>query len=87
LEAKFKLAYLLNEPEPAVLLLAAGDKRRAERLKNMGAGQLPVAEGLKGQEWDAVIARAEEPLKDEKGVKRKLLSTRQLAEKCGLQLD
>jgi len=63
LEAKFKLAYLLNEPEAAVLLIALGEKKRADRLRNMKAGRLAVSEKLKGQDWDAVIKKAEEHLK------------------------
>jgi len=87
LEAKFKLAYLFKEPEAAVLLIAAGEKSRADRLRNMKAGQLPVPEKLKGQDWDAVIAKAERYLKDEKGVERKLPSMWQIAKKCGLEAD
>jgi uncharacterized protein DUF5677 len=87
LEAKFKLAYLLNEPEAAILLLATGEKKRADRLRDMRAGKLQVPEALKGQDWDAVIAKAEEHLKDEKGVKRKLPSMRDIAKKCGLEKD
>ncbi len=87
LEAKFKLAYLLKEPEAAVLLIALGEKRRADRLKDMKSGKLPVPEKLKGQDWDAVIAKAEELLKDEKGVKRKLPSMWQIAKTCGLEQD
>ena len=67
LEAKFKLAYLLNEPEAAILLIAKGEKKRADRLRDMKSGKLPVAEKLKGQDWDAVIAKADEHLKDESG--------------------
>jgi hypothetical protein len=85
LEAKFKLAYLLNEPEAAILLIARGEKKRADRLRDMKSGKLPVAEKLKGQDWDAVIAKAEEHLKDEKGVERKPPSMRQIAKKCGLE--
>ena len=85
LEAKFKLAYLLKEPEAAVLLIALGEKKRADRLRNMKAGRLPVSEKLKGQDWDAVIKKAEEHLKDEKGVARKGLSMREIAKKCGLE--
>jgi len=59
LEVKFKLAYLLKEPEAAILLIAKGEQKRAERLRDMKAGKLPVSEGLKGQDWDAVIAQAE----------------------------
>jgi hypothetical protein len=87
LEAKFKLAYLFNEPEAAVLLLATGEKKRADRLRDMKSGKIPVSEALKGQDWDAVIAKAEEHLKDAKGVKRKLLSLRDIAKKCGLEQD
>ena len=32
LEATFKLAYLLNKPEAAILLIAKGEKKRADRL-------------------------------------------------------
>jgi len=85
LEAKFKLAYLLKEPEAAVVLIALGEKKRADRLRNMKAGRLPVSEKLKGQDWDAVIKKAEEHLKDEKGVARKGLSMREIAKKCGLE--
>ena len=87
LEAKFKLAYLFNEPEAAIVLLASGERQRANRLRDMKAGKLPVPEAIKGQDWDAVIAKAEEHLKDEKGVKRKLPSMRQIAEKCGLEKE
>jgi hypothetical protein len=72
LEAKFKLAYLSVEPEASVLLIAGGEKKRADRLREMKSGKLSVPENLKGQDWDAVIARAEKHLKDEKGVERKL---------------
>ena len=84
LEAKFKLAYLLNEPEAAILLIAKGEKR-ADRLRDMKSGKLPVAEKLKGQDWDAVIAKTEEHLKDEKGIERKPPSMWQIAKKCGLE--
>jgi hypothetical protein len=87
LEAKFKLAYLFNEPQAAIVLLASGEKRRANRLRDIKTGKLPVPEAIKGQDWDAVIAKAEEYLKDEKGVKRKLPSMRAIAEKCGLEKD
>jgi Family of unknown function (DUF5677) len=87
LEAKFKLAFLFVEPEAAVLLIAAGEKKRADRLRSMKSGDLPVPEALKNQDWDAVIAKAEEHLKDAKGVKRKLPSMRDIAEKCGLEQD
>jgi len=87
LEAKFRLAYLCNEPEAAVRLIAAGEKRRADRLRDMKLGKLPVPKALENQDWDAVIAKAEEHLKDEKGVERKLPSIRQIAERCGLEQD
>jgi hypothetical protein len=53
----------------------------------MKSGKLPVPEALQGQDWDAVIAKAEEHLKDEKGVKRHLPTMREIAEKCGLEKD
>jgi hypothetical protein len=87
LEVKFKLAYLCNEPEAAVRLIAAGEKRRAQRLGDMKLGKLPVVKALENQDWDAVIAKAEAHLKDEKGVERKLPSLRKIAEKCGLEHD
>jgi hypothetical protein len=87
LEAKFKLAFLFVEPEAPVLLIAAGEKNRADRLRNMKAGQLPVPEELKNQDWDAIIAKAEEHLKDEKGAKRKLPTMLDIAKKCDLKKD
>jgi hypothetical protein len=87
LEAKFKLAFLFVEPEAPVLLIAAGEKKRADRLRNMKDGQLPVPEELKNQDWDAIIAKAEEHLKDEKGIKRKLPKMSDIAKRCGLQRD
>jgi hypothetical protein len=39
LEAKFKLAYLFKEPEAAVLLIAKGEKKRADRLRSMKTGE------------------------------------------------
>ena len=87
LEAKFKLAYLFNEPEAAILLIAKGEQKRADRLRDMKSGKLPVPETLKGQDWDSVIRKAEEHLKDAKGVKRTFLSLRKIAEKCGLEKD
>ena len=87
LEAKTKLAFLFVEPDAPVLLIAAGEKKRADRLRNMKAGQLPVPEELKNQDWDAVITKAEEHLKDEKGSKRKLPTMWDIAKRCGLQKD
>jgi Family of unknown function (DUF5677) len=87
LEAKFKLAYLLVEPEAALLLIAKGEKERAKRLRSMRSGKLPVPPVLTNQDWDSVIKKAEEHLKDSKGEKRKLLSMSEIAEKCGLQVD
>jgi hypothetical protein len=86
LEAKFKLAYLYVEPEAAVLLIAGGERKRVDRLKEMKSGKLPVPENLKSQDWDAVIAKAEKHLKDEKGEK-KLPSMWKIAKKCGLDKD
>jgi hypothetical protein len=68
-------------------LIAAGEKKRADRLRNMKTGQLPVPEGLKNQDWDGIIAKAEEHLKDEKGIKRKLPTMWDIAKKCDLQID
>jgi hypothetical protein len=74
LEAQFKLAYLFKESEAAVLLIAKGEKKRADRLRNMKSGDLPVPPELANQDWDSVIKKAEEHLKDAKGSKRKLPS-------------
>jgi len=87
LEAKFKLAHLFKEPEAAVLLIAKGEKKRADRLRNMKSGDLPVPPELANQDWDSVIKKAEEHLKDAKGSKRKLPSMWDVAKKCGLQMD
>jgi hypothetical protein len=87
LEAKFKLAFLFVEPEAPVLLIAAGEKKRADRLRNMKAGKLPVPKELKNQDWDGIIAKAEEHLVDEKGVKRKLPTMSDIAKRCGLETD
>ena len=87
LEAKFKLAYLFKEPEAAVLLIAKGEKKRADRLRNMKSGALPVPPELANQDWDSIIKKAEEHLKDAKGSKRKLPSMWDIAKKCGLQMD
>src|SRR5262249_7370150 len=55
---------------------------------NMKKGEIPVAESLKNQDWDAVIAKAEAPLKDPRVVKKQLpKTTRQIAEKSGLIQD
>jgi Family of unknown function (DUF5677) len=87
LEAKFKMAYLFQEPEAAILFIAIGEKKRADRLRDMKSGNLPVPEAIKGQDWDAVIAKAEEHLKDSRGVKRKLPTLRDIARRCGLEQD
>jgi Family of unknown function (DUF5677) len=87
LEAKFKLAYLFKEPEAAILLIAKGEKNRADRLRSMKSGDLPVPQELANQDWDSIIKKAEEHLKDEKGIKRKIPTMRDIAKKCGLQVD
>jgi Family of unknown function (DUF5677) len=88
LEAKFRLAYLCNEPEAAVLLIALGEKRRAARLRDMKEGALPVAESLKNRDWNSVIAKAEAPLKDPRVVKKQLPRTaKQIAGRSGLMQD
>src|SRR5260370_41857951 len=53
----------------------------------MKAGQLPVPEELKNQDWDAIIAKAEEHLTDGKGIKRKLPKMWDIAKRCDLQRD
>ena len=87
LEAKFKLAYLLKEPEAALLLIAKGEKERAKRLRSMQAGDLPVPPELANEDWDSRIKSAEKHLKDAKGKKRKILSTKDIAYRCGLKVD
>ena len=87
LEAKFKLAYLLLEPEAAVLLIAKGEERRADRLRNMKSGELPVPQELSNYDWDSAIRKAEEHLKDAKGSKRRLPSLKNIAKKTGLERD
>jgi hypothetical protein len=59
LEAKFKLAYLLNEPEAAMLLIAKGEAERAKRLRSMQSGELPVPSELATHDWEHIIKKAE----------------------------
>jgi len=67
--------------------MAYGEKKRAERLRAMKAGKLPVREAMRNHDWDSLIAKAEEHLKDAKGAERKLPPLWQIAKKCGLQQD
>jgi len=53
----------------------------------MKSGHLPVPQELANQDWDSVIKKAEEHLKDEKGIKRKIPTMWDIAKKCGLQVD
>jgi Family of unknown function (DUF5677) len=87
LEAKFKLAYLLKEPEAAQLLIAKGEQERIKRIRNMQSGDLPVPPEFSDQDWEPIIKQAEELFKNDKGANRKLLSIRQIAYHCGLKVD
>src|SRR5258707_11231898 len=86
LEAKFKLAYLLKEPEAALLLIAKGEKERAKRLRIMQAGELPVPAELVNEDWDSRIKAAEKHLEDNKGKKRRILSTKDIAYRCDVKM-
>jgi hypothetical protein len=53
----------------------------------MRSGELPVPPEFADQDWDSIIKKAEEHLKDAKGVKRKFPSMRDIAYECGLLID
>ncbi len=87
IEAKFKLAYLLIDPDAALLMLAKHEKERAKALRKMKSGELPIPSEFKGQDWDGMIAEAESRRVDAKGGKLKTITIEEIAKKCGLQID
>jgi hypothetical protein len=87
IDVKFKLAYLLKEPEAALVMLAQHEKQRSKRLRSMKSGDLPVHPDFKQQNWDLVITESETHQKDSKGQKIKIPTISDIAIMCGLQID
>jgi len=87
IEAKFKLAFLAEEPEAAKLIVFNHEKERAKRLRAMRDGIVPIHRDLVQVDWEILIAQAEANQKDADGKKKPLPSIAAIATRCGLEGD
>jgi hypothetical protein len=87
IEAKFRLAYILNKPDAEVLLIAKSEASRAKRLKAQQSGRLRTLKGLSVSDLEALIREAEANQKDSTGKKLKFPQIEKLAEDCGLEQE
>jgi hypothetical protein len=87
LEAKFKLGFLVEEPEAPKMMLAKYEGDRIKRLQKYKAKELPVHKEAADHDWDKLITEGRARQKDLIGPKGGLPHISKIAERCGFQHD